>query len=752
MDSQSVLQALDVAVVIQEPPDGRITYANEKATSLLGLTREEILDRTADDARWSVFDSAGHRVVGVGHPGLRALRDKEPVYGAVLGIDRGDAERMWISASAIPELLPDGSVARVIVSFTDITAHQRRIQEQGAIYRTVFASMTEGLAIHAKDGSILAVNQAAERALGLTEDQMSGRAATDPLWRLIREDGSAATGTDIPSERVLSTGETAGPTILGVHRPSGGLTWLSVRADPLLDLADGTMVGAIATFTDVTQAREMQNALETSRAQSQRILEAIPGVVYQYAVDAAGEAKLTIVGGRTLEVLGITDDPSHIDYDTLVNLLGEAEQEELRRAIISAVEGRRPFLHTTRAELPGLGTRWLRVIGAPESTATGLLYTGVIVDVSAEHKMAEALRLTQRREAMAQMSAGIAHNFNNMLEVILPNVEMARERVEGLEREMLEDAERAAHRAADLVKRMLDIGRSDFAKEDESCDLVPIVREGLHLTRRTLDPTIQLLESVRIAAAPVRGRASTLQQVLLNLLFNARDAVRDVASPQISVELHADGERAVRLTVRDNGHGIPATVLKRLGEPFFTTKPIGEGTGLGLASVIRAVEEAGGSWDVNSTVGQGSAFSLHFPLQIAAAEGVPEREQQQSSVPGGTVIIIDDEELVRDVLCRQVTMAGFAPMPFSSAEQALRSLESAPPSDLRCILLDLSMPGISGTRALPLLHLASPGTPIIVVSGHSIGEHGLGTAAAVLQKPLGFRDLRATLLQVVRQS
>lgn len=752
MDSQLVLKALDVAVVVQEPPDGRITYANDKATSLLGLTTTEILGRTADDERWNVIDAAGQPVTGDGHPGIRAMRTKEPIRGVVLGVHRGTAERMWISASAIPELMPDGSVRRVIVSFTDVTKQQQRIQEQGAIYRTVFASMTEGLAIHAKDGSILAVNHAAEKALGLTEEQMAGRAATDPRWSLVREDGAAVTAGDIPSERALATGETAGPTILGVRRPSGGQTWLSVRADPLRDLADGSLIGAIATFTDVSQARDMQNALEASRAQSQRILEAIPGVVYQYAVDANGEGTLTIVGGRTDEVLGISDDPTHIDYDRLLSLLGEPEQSEFRRAVITAVMGERPFLHTARAELPGLGTRWLRVVGAPEVTRNGLLYTGVIVDVTAEQKMAEALRLTQRREAMAQMSAGIAHNFNNMLEVILPNVEMARERAEGPEREMLDDAERAAHRAADLVKRMLEIGRSDLAKEDETCDLVPIVREGLHLTRRTLDPSIQLLESVRIAAAPVRGRASTLQQVLLNLIFNARDAVRDVASPEIWVELDADGEHGVLLTVRDNGHGIPQSVFRRLGEPFFTTKPIGEGTGLGLASVIRAVEEAGGSWDVTSSEAKGAAFALRFPLQTAPEASAPDREPPHAAVLGGTVMIIDDEELVRDVLGRQVTMAGFVPLPFSGAEQALRALESAPPRDLRCILLDLSMPGMSGARALPVLHQASPGTPIIVVSGHSIGEHGLGTAAAVLQKPLGFRDLRETLLRVVRKS
>lgn len=749
MDLHSVLESLDVAVIVSEPPLGQITYANAKAATLLGLSTAEVVSRTADDTRWHVVDSVGELVTGDRHPGMRALTTKQPVRGMILGVRRGDADRVWISASAIPVLEADGNVRHVIISFSDITEHERHVQEQSAIYRTVFASMSEGLAIHARDGSVLAVNQAAELALGLSEDQMTGRAATDPRWRLVREDGSAVTGADIPSERALATGRTAGPTILGAHQPNGELRWLSVRADPLRDSDDNSLIGAIATFTDVTAARAMQNALDASRTQSQRILDAIPGVVYQYSVSAQGEERMTIVGGRTREVLGVSDGAESITMGGLMQLLGETERAEVRVAIDAAVRAKKPFLHTTRASLPNLGVRWLRVIGAPEQTADGLIYTGVIVDVTAEQQMAEALRLTQRREAMAQMSAGVAHNFNNMLEVILPNVEMAREQAEGEAAEMLDDAERAAHRAADLVRRMLEIGRTDQAAESEACDLVPIVREAMHLARRTLDPSIQLFEGVRIAKAVVRGRASTLQQVLLNLLFNARDAVRDSASPEIAVELRADGDSHVHLRVRDNGHGVPANVLKRLGEPFFTTKPPGEGTGLGLASVIRAVQEAGGSWEVTSPDGQGATFDLRLPLQREQQASDASRTASQLPKLGGTVMIIDDEELVRDVLCRQVTMAGFLPLPFTSAEQALTKLVDDAPADLRCILLDLSMPGVSGARALPLIRAQAPQTPVIVVSGHSMGSVGLEGAAAVLQKPLGFRDLRETLVRVV---
>ncbi len=751
MDPLRVLEQLDVAVVIQEARDLRISYANAKAAALLGLAVEEIVLRTADDAQWDVIDTDGNAVTGEGHPGVRALRTGEAVLAQTLGVRVGAADRVWIVVSATPEFHADGSVQRVIVSFSDVTAMQRDARAHDAIYRTVFSSMSDGMAIHAADGSILRANASAERVLGLTEDEMTGRAATDPRWRLVRPDGAPITPDDIPSEIARRTGASVPARILGVHRPTGEAAWLSVRADPLRADDHEEIVGVVATFSDVTREIETQRELVESQRQSRRILDAIPGLVYQFVPSVAGVGTLTIVGGNVREVLGISDDPSTVTMERVLGLLTPADEQRLLAEVARVVRDGRAFEYTARLESE-TGPRWIRVVGGAEQTATGLLYTGVMLNATTEFRMEEALRRTAKHEAMWEMAAGIAHNFNNMLEVILPNVEMARESLPPEDQELLDDAERAALRAADLVKRMLELGRSDTGQESATCDLVPIVREAVHLARRTMDPGIRLEEAVRMERAAVRGRASSYQQVLLNLLFNARDAVRDAHIPIIQVTLQAEGADWVRLEVRDNGHGIPEHVLPRLGEPFFTTKGPSEGTGLGLASVVRSVEEAGGSWEVSSKPGAGATFVLRIPMELVPGDEAPLHESSSAPEPGGAVLIVDDEEMVRDVLARQVTRAGLTPRPMASAEDAIEYLLSEEPTDLRAVILDLSMPGLSGGRALPILKALAKDVPVIIVSGHARSTDAFEGAAAVLQKPLGFRDLQATLARVLKRT
>jgi two-component system, cell cycle sensor histidine kinase and response regulator CckA len=752
MEWRRVLESLDVAVVVADAPLGTITYANAKAASLLGLNAEDIVGRTTDDSQWDAIDANGNPVQGEGHPGLRAMRTAQPVNGQVLGVRVGEADRVWILISAVPEFDETGLLQRVVITFSDVTAMQREVRAQTAIYRTVFSSMSEGLAIHAADGSILAVNASAERVLGLTEDQMAGRAATDPRWRLVREDGGTLTASEIPSEIALKTGAPVAARVLGVHRPTGETAWLAVRADPLREDDHDQVVGAVATFADVTREIEAQRALAESQVQSQRILDAVPGVVYQYRPSADGPGELVIVGGNVHNVLGVDVDPATIGMDLVLSMLGPEERERVLVDIGAAVREERNFEYTSRIDGGDGAPRWIRAIGRPERTARGLLYTGVFLDATAEVQLEEALRRSAKREWMGEMSAGIAHNFNNMLEVILPNVEMARELLPPGDRELLDDAERAAVRAADLVRRMMELGRSELGTASATCDLVPVVREAMHLARSTMDPGIRLEEVVRVESAIVRGRASSYQQVLLNLLFNARDALRDAAVPYIYVGLHADGPNAIRLEVRDNGHGIPEQVLPRLGEPFFTTKGPSQGTGLGLASVVRAVEEAGGKWDVQSRVGAGATFTIHIPTERGTPAAPAVTVSTGTAPQGGAVLIVDDEEMVRDVLSRQVARAGLTPRALPSAEEAIEYLLSEQPTDIRAIILDLSMPGLSGARALPILKALLKDVPVIIVSGHAQSTDAFEGAAAVLQKPLGFRDLQATLARVLNRT
>lgn len=742
------LHDLDVGVVIQDRYS-RIVFANAKANALLGVTADEMARRTTDDVRWDVIFPDGTPLRREDHPGPRALATGEALRGVVIGVRRGDApDRVWIMVSAVPQRDEQGDVEQVVISFSDVSAAQAALRASEATYDSVFRSMSEGLVIHNPDGTIKAANAAAEQVLGLTVEQLAGRAATDPRWRLAREDDTPLAPGDIPSEMALRTGRPAGPVTLSVHRPDGTRAWLEVRADPLREQGDDTVRGVVATFTDITAARTTQRALEASRTQTQRVLDAVPGIVFQYRHRSEEDSRLVFVAGRIREVLGMKPDEVRENANILFERLSPPQQALLREAIARVIVTRGPFQHEVCFEHVDGGVRWMRLFGVPDAGSDGIFYTGVMLDITAERQMADALRTRQRREAMGDMAAGIAHNFNNMLAVVLPNLQMAQESATGELAELVNDAERAARSAADLVRRMLALGRGDQPEPATHVDLVPIVQEALHICRQTFDRGITIAESIRVPRAMVRAAASDMQQVVLNLCLNARDALAGVRHPQLSVSLEPDGANAVLLTVRDTGSGMSEDTLRRIGEPFFTTKQPGRGTGLGLASAFHTISEAGGSWSVMSNAGGGTTFSVQLPMAdlIESASAHPAPVATRSL--RGCVLIVDDEPMVRTVLARQVARTGLTTLVAESAEEALQRVQAGVP-DLCAVVLDLSMPGMSGEEALPLLKGLAPSVPVIALSGYVPDDASLGLASAVLAKPLGQHQLEAVLRQVL---
>ena len=747
VDFAQLVEALDVAVVVQDHRL-RIIYANPKATALLGLTATEITSRTTNDARWDVIGEDGSPVPDDAHPGPTAVRTGRPVSGVVLGVRRGEAsERVWLLVHAVPKLAGDGMVERVVISFSDVSISHRSIREHEAMYQSVFRSMSEGLVVHNMDGSIREANAAAERVLGLSVEQMRGRLPLDPRWRLVRPDHSPVGSDFIPSEITTRTGEPA-RAVIGVHRPTGELAWLDVQADPLRELGEPQMSGVVATFADITVERNATMALEASRAQLQRVLDAVPGVLFTFRYSDDGRVEFTFAAGRIHEVTGLDADAVRDTPSLLVSGIAADALAEVRALVARAASERAPYEHVVKLKTPAGEMRWVRTVGIPTESADGLVYTAFSLDVTREQQMEDALRRSQRREALGDMAAGMAHNFNNMLAVILPNVQLAREQAHGEVVQHLSDAERAAVSAGDLVKRMLALGHADV-RPGMQVDLVPLLRDSLRMCRQTFDKSIVITDEITVADAHVRGASSAVQQVILNMLLNARDAVQGVSSPTLRVALMAGDQESVVLTITDNGAGMSAETLRRIGEPFYTTKGPGSGTGLGLASAFHTINEAGGSWRVESLPGQGTTFVITLPRVAAVRSVLSPSTPTPKPVLTGTVLIIDDEAMVRSVLARQMSRAGMRSVSVAGAEEALAMLRAGTVADLRVVLLDLSMPEMSGEAALPLLREAVPHVPVIALSGHVPESFDLPGAAAVLQKPVGQRELVAAVAQAL---
>lgn len=747
LDWYSTLQHVDVGVVVQDPPH-RIVFANAKAASMLGVPSPEFQARRVNDDVWDVIDVNGSPVAPDEHPGPTALRTGQAVRDRILGVRRGDGtERVWIQVSAIPQRDADGTVQRVHITFSDVSTTQQAFLVQEAEYQAVIRSMSDGVVVHETDGRIRSANPSAERMLGLSLDELTGRTPRSPAWQLTDEDGVPLDPGAVPSEVTARTGL---PTqrVLGVRRGNGERAWLEVRADPLRQLGSDALQGVVATFADITAEREAIVALQQSRQQVQRVLDAVPGVVYQYLADDSPMGRMTFVAGQAKELFGIAASELVGSLQRMLALFADDGFPRLQRAIRDAVETRSALDIECRADHPVRGEQWIRIYGVPTETAEGLLFTGVMLDVTAQHRLADALRRTQRREAMADMAGGIAHNFNNMLAVILPNIQLAREDVQAEAAAHLDDAERAALNAADLVRRMLALGRAEQGDAHTTVDLVTIAREALHICRQTFDRSIALDDDIRVDQAPVLGSVSTVQQLVLNLLLNARDAVQGVRSPTLHLSLAAVGDTQVQLSIRDNGVGMSDEVQRRIGEPFFTTKAPGRGTGLGLASVLHALGEAGGTWRVESSPGAGTTFHVVLPRQAAMSATSPVNATGKPRSLDGTVLVIDDEPMVRTALARQLSHCGLRAVLATGAADAFAQLRAGI-DNLRVIMLDLSMPGMSGMEALPQLRTMAPHVPVVVMSGHVPPDATLDGAAAVLQKPMGKQELHDTLAAVL---
>lgn len=428
-----------------------------------------------------------------------------------------------------------------------------------------------------------------------------------------------------------------------------------------------------------------------------------------------------------------------------------------------------PFtLQLRRAARDGT-RRWLRNRGSVARDAAGrpTAIIGAISDVTDDVRAQEALqrseartRQAQKMDALGTLASGIAHDFNNLLAVILGYVDvgMAAPAPAGAQRALREIAT-AARRARDLVRRILTFGRRDDGGR-APVPIAPVVADLLTLLRGSLVPGVAIETEVADDVGAVLADGSGLQLLLLNLALNAQDAMRQGGGTLTvgAASVHLPAATAigaatlppgpwVRLTVRDTGVGIAPELLDRVVEPFFTTKPVGEGTGLGLAMVHGLVRNWGGGLHITSVVGVGtrvdvwipSAGDAPAPASDAAAPPPPPSERRR-------VLVVDDDAAVGAVTVERLALLGYDATAVGSAEAALAALAAAPGA-VSVVVADVAMPGRPGDVLARDIRDRWPHLPVVLCTGHGMSAEAARAAGAValLQKPVESADLAVAL-------
>lgn len=368
------------------------------------------------------------------------------------------------------------------------------------------------------------------------------------------------------------------------------------------------------------------------------------------------------------------------------------------------------------------------------------------------HTLETALTRAQKLEAVGQLAGGVAHDFNNLLTVISGFSEMvlAGMTADHPHRPMIEEVYRAGERASMLTRQLLTFSRKDVA-EPRLLDLNAVVDGAGKMLRRLIG------EDVRLATAPgpaldnIHADPGQVEQVIMNLAVNARDAMPQGGRLTIetaNVELGSEKARApagmqagryVLLSVTDTGHGMDASTQSRIFEPFFTTKGIGKGTGLGLATVYGIVRESGGHIDFSSEVGRGTTFNIYFPSAGPAEADAATENAREMPTGKGTVLLVEDDDSVREVIRLILQSLGYSVLEARGGAEALElSASFRGPLDL--LLTDVVMPGMNGREVAEAVDKQRPGVKVLYVSGYTddaVVRHGvLRAEAAFLRKPL----------------
>ncbi len=448
--------------------------------------------------------------------------------------------------------------------------------------------------------------------------------------------------------------------------------------------------------------------------------------------------------------------------EVLARLGESAPGEALARVLTPAGEGL-----ACEVKIPGPPQRLFEVATAPirSGQAEGE-WVLLLREVTQQHQQRQQIQQQERLAAVGQLAAGIAHDFNNLLTVMTSIAQMVERRPDTSEegKEMLRALVAQGQQAGQLIRQILDFGRRSVAQR-RPMDLVPFLRETARLLGRVLPENIRVSMEFWRGEAVVEANPAQLQQALTNLAVNARDAMPGGGELRLGLgALRVEpGEPAplagmtpgdwVVLTVSDTGAGMAAQVMEHLFEPFFTTKQPGQGTGLGLAQVYGIVKQHGGESAAESAPGKGSTFRVYLPRAEKAAASPPAPRARPAAGRGETILLVEDKAMVREMTKSMLEYLKYRVLAASNGREAMRVYEDHG-DEVDLVLTDMVMPEMGGEELIAALQERDPEIPVVVVTGHPLGEEEgeelLRGIAGYLEKPFTLEQMEQVVSRALK--
>ncbi len=664
-----------------------------------------------------------------------------------LGVESADMYGDYLAVA-----LPFAWIAVLMSVVREVRLSQIMASEETT--RTMLESVPMAVFVFDSADNVVAVGGAFEELTGRAPEGVVGHP---------KPSMSAITHTDdIPLHEDFVKRARKGPAKVRfrILRPDGTVSHVEIVSRPALGRG-GEYRGRQTAMRDITD--EIETRREIDRLQHQYELLSASDLVGKFIV----QDDTLVFANRTLaRILGCeTEETSG------PNVVGELRTEE-RRMIAALLTNAGRDAQTMgedeiRVRLDSGETRWARAWTQQMTDDAGRpVLTGHVVDVTESRQLRDQLEHSQRLDAIGTLAGGVAHEFNNALQTIIGNTSLlqinrgpADEDMEKLDAIMKE-----TRRASALADRLLAFGRQTKV-EIGPVHLNDLIADTAELLRRTIDRRVDIELDLADDLHTARGDRDRLQQVIMNLALNARDAIDGQGTVVLRTRNRELGERYSRenvnvepgtyalLQVGDTGHGMDPETLARVFEPFFTTKPVGVGTGLGLSIVHGIVEAHGGHIRVHSEVGSGTTVSVYLPIS-----GDETSEQRQHTMPDaammgrGTILAIDDEPAIRTLVSEGLGRFGYTVL---TAEDGIDGLEkfTAQKDEIELVILDLIMPRMDGYECLQGLRTLVPEVKVLVATGYAPGEQEMplqrGPNTHFLYKPFTIEELAAMVHELI---
>ncbi len=487
-----------------------------------------------------------------------------------------------------------------------------------------------------------------------------------------------------------------------------------------------------------TPARPEADALARSERRFRLAVQASGSLAYEWHIARGTVEWFGDVDGA----LGLPAGALPRTLDGWERMLHPDDRGWVSTTLAAACEAREPFSVSYRMIRADGNVRWWREHGLfmPGDTPDDAVFVGACTDFTSQRAGEEQLRHAQQLEAIATLAGGMAHDVNNLLSVVTGYGELLRDQLQGRDPglELLDEVMQAVQRTGTLTRHLLAFSRRQVL-HPRVVAIGPVVEGLADVLRAVAGPDVRVHIRAAANAPTVRIDPSQLEQVLVHLATNAREAMRDGGELHVAVGRAARGD--ARLEVRDTGRGMSAELQTRIFEPFFTTKPPGQGSGLGLSAAYGIVQQHGGTITVTSALGAGTTFHITLPATTAPTEPANTTAPVASapSATGERVLVVEDDAVFALLMRRLLASLGYDVMLAGSVQEAMQHLATTPkPVDV--VITDVIMPGGSGLELAGQLAVSHPQVPVLFMSGYTAEQlertgRGVRSSLALLEKP-----------------